>query len=52
MDYFVKVKRYFDLKIYNEADVWDFVDYSKITQTQYAEITKAAYPTTRPAVEK
>ncbi|HBJ2622090.1 XkdX family protein [Clostridium botulinum] len=48
MNWFEKVKRYFCWGCYNNADVWDFVSYKKITTEQYTEITKIEYTEQRP----
>lgn len=48
MNWFEKVKRYYDLGVYNNGDVWDFVSYKKITPEQYKEITQEEYPIERP----
>lgn len=48
MNWFEKVKRYYDLGLYDNGDVWDFVSYNKITQEEYSEITHREYTDERP----
>ncbi|GAB6169706.1 hypothetical protein JCM1393_21660 [Clostridium carnis] len=43
MDWFEKIKRYYDLKCYSDTDVKLFVKLKKINEEQYKEITKQDY---------
>jgi len=40
---------YFNIGLYNLADMWDFVSYGIFTTDQYKTITGKDYPTQRPA---
>lgn len=37
MDWFEKVERYYKWGCYNNADVWDFVSYKQVSNTDYQE---------------
>ncbi|KEF40109.1 phage uncharacterized protein, XkdX family [Schinkia azotoformans MEV2011] len=43
LDYFTIAKRYYDLGIYGKEEVATFVQYGKITEEQYQEITSETY---------
>lgn len=45
IDYFARVKKYYDMGIYSKEDVAVFVETGKITPEQYEEITGDPYPT-------
>ncbi|MBS5982279.1 XkdX family protein [Clostridium butyricum] len=50
MDWEEKIERYYSWGCYNNADVWDFVSYKKITKEQYTKITKVEYTEQRPVI--
>lgn len=43
MNWFEKIKRYYDLKCYDYEDLKIFVQAKKINEEQYAEITDEEY---------
>ncbi|WP_195264099.1 XkdX family protein [Clostridium sp. 1001275B_160808_H3] len=43
MNWFEKIKRYYDLKCYDDEDIKIFVQAKKINEEQYAEITGEEY---------
>lgn len=43
MNWFAKIKRYYNNGIYDNEDVRDFVTYGKITEEQFKEITGVDY---------
>lgn len=43
MNWFEKIKRYYDLKCYDYEDIKIFVQAKKINEEQYAEITDEEY---------
>ncbi len=48
LDYFKEALRFFELGLYDDSDIWDFVSYEVITPEQYKEIIDNEYPTERP----
>jgi uncharacterized XkdX family phage protein len=48
MNWYNSIKWFYDQKLWNKAQVWDAVQFDKITQEQYTEITSEVYPEERP----